>query len=224
MTLMPSPRISFSCGVILAFVGSATSFQAVHLSTPRVLRPTPFRIYSEKPTRAQIEEAAGLREAQVSNPELATVHGVVTEPPSVCQCYVNCPLLNSPNSAAIRDRLASLTEPRAYSLFVAEKAAKYLIDDVWSPPKRHSSNPLFGTATATADKEKLVILGAGWGSAAILKGIDTERYDVTVISPRNYFLFTPMLAGAAVGTVDIRSITQPIREASVFVQTDAFYS
>jgi len=35
---------------------------------------------------------------------------------------------------------------------------------------------------------------------------------VTVISPRNYFLFTPMLAGASVGTVEYRSITEPIRE------------
>jgi NADH dehydrogenase FAD-containing subunit len=28
------------------------------------------------------------------------------------------------------------------------------------------------------------------------------KYDVTVISPRNYFLFTPMLSSAAVGSID----------------------
>jgi len=35
-----------------------------------------------------------------------------------------------------------------------------------------------------------------------------------VISPRNHFVFTPMLAGASVGTVEYRSITEPIREVN----------
>ena len=51
-----------------------------------------------------------------------------------------------------------------------------------------------------------------WGAASFLKNINTDKYNVTVISPRNYFVFTPMLAGASVGTVDYKSITQPIRE------------
>ena len=61
-------------------------------------------------------------------------------------------------------------------------------------------------------KERIVVLGTGWGAASFLKDIDTSLYDVTIISPRNYFLFTPMLAGASVGTVEYRSITEPIRE------------
>ncbi|CAB9521114.1 Internal alternative NAD(P)H-ubiquinone oxidoreductase A1, mitochondrial [Seminavis robusta] len=62
------------------------------------------------------------------------------------------------------------------------------------------------------EREKIVVLGTGWGAVSFLKGIDTSLYDVTVISPRNYFLFTPMLAGASVGTVEYRSITEPVRE------------
>ena len=38
--------------------------------------------------------------------------------------------------------------------------------------------------------------------------------EVTVVSPRNYFLFTPMLAGAALGTLEPRSIIEPIRDAN----------
>jgi hypothetical protein len=101
---------------------------------------------------------------------------------------------------------------------VAEKAAKYLIDDIWNPPKHDNHQVRSNSIMATdSKKEKVVILGAGWGSASFLKGIDTQRYDVTIISPRNYFIYTPMLAGSAVGTVDIRSITQPIREVSLSV-------
>jgi len=140
-------------------------------------------------------------------------------PPAECKCYTNCPLLT--HNTELQERLSKLTTTRDYSFFVAEKAAKYLVDDIWNPPKRHNRRISDSAAVASANgigtssankKEKLVILGAGWGSAAFLKEIDTERYDVTIISPRNYFLFTPMLAGASVGTVDVRSITTPIRE------------
>ena len=60
-------------------------------------------------------------------------------------------------------------------------------------------------------KPKLVILGSGWGSVSLLKSIDPESYDITVISPRNYFLFTPMLTSATVGTLEFRSLMEPIR-------------
>ncbi|KDN34951.1 hypothetical protein RSAG8_12002, partial [Rhizoctonia solani AG-8 WAC10335] len=41
--------------------------------------------------------------------------------------------------------------------------------------------------------------------------LDTEDYNVVVISPRNYFLFTPLLPSVAIGTLDSRSIIQPTR-------------
>lgn len=44
--------------------------------------------------------------------------------------------------------------------------------------------------------------------------IDVEKYEVIYVSPRNYFIFTPLLAAASVGTVDVRSITEPIRMAN----------
>lgn len=39
-------------------------------------------------------------------------------------------------------------------------------------------------------------------------------YEVVIVSPRNFFLFTPMLSGSAVGTVEYRSILEPIRQAN----------
>ena len=42
-------------------------------------------------------------------------------------------------------------------------------------------------------KEKVVVLGSGWAAVKFALNIDTSRYEVTVISPRNFFLFTPFL-------------------------------
>ncbi|KAL4888708.1 hypothetical protein BDV59DRAFT_196208 [Aspergillus ambiguus] len=61
------------------------------------------------------------------------------------------------------------------------------------------------------NKKTLVILGTGWGSVSLLKKIDTENYNVVVISPRNYFLFTPLLPSCTTGLIEHRSIMEPIR-------------
>lgn len=60
-------------------------------------------------------------------------------------------------------------------------------------------------------KKNLVILGSGWGAVSLLKNLDTENYNVIVISPRNYFLFTPLLPSCTTGFVEHRSIMEPIR-------------
>ncbi|ODM16853.1 External alternative NADH-ubiquinone oxidoreductase, mitochondrial [Aspergillus cristatus] len=60
-------------------------------------------------------------------------------------------------------------------------------------------------------KKTLVVLGTGWGSVSLLKKLDTENYNVIVISPRNYFLFTPLLPSCTTGLVEHRSIMEPIR-------------
>ncbi|KAJ2388103.1 NADH:ubiquinone oxidoreductase, partial [Coemansia sp. RSA 2603] len=61
------------------------------------------------------------------------------------------------------------------------------------------------------DKKTLVLLGTGWGSTTILKTLDTSNFNVVVVSPRNYFLFTPLLPSCTVGTTENRSIMEPIR-------------
>mmetsp|Transcript_56078 Transcript_56078/g.133572 ORF Transcript_56078/g.133572 Transcript_56078/m.133572 type:complete len:451 (+) Transcript_56078:91-1443(+) len=64
---------------------------------------------------------------------------------------------------------------------------------------------------ALEDRTKVVILGTGWASFRVLRDIDCSKYAVSVVSPRNHLLFTPMLASSAVGTVNQRSICQPVR-------------
>lgn len=61
-------------------------------------------------------------------------------------------------------------------------------------------------------KKRLAILGSGWGGYAVAKRAgQSGRYAVSVISPRNHFLFTPLLPSTAVGTLEFRCIQEPIR-------------
>ncbi|XP_050205757.1 external alternative NAD(P)H-ubiquinone oxidoreductase B4, mitochondrial-like [Mercurialis annua] len=60
-------------------------------------------------------------------------------------------------------------------------------------------------------KKKMVVLGTGWGGTSFLKNLKNSNYDVHVISPRNYFTFTPLLPSVTNGTVEARSIVEPIR-------------
>ena len=65
---------------------------------------------------------------------------------------------------------------------------------------------------AAQSKKKLVILGSGWGAVSLIKSLQPDLYDIKVVSPNNYFLFTPLLPSVTVGTVDGRSLTEPIRK------------
>ncbi|VFQ93821.1 unnamed protein product [Cuscuta campestris] len=60
-------------------------------------------------------------------------------------------------------------------------------------------------------KKKVLVLGTGWGGTSFLKDLDISSYDVQVVSPRNYFAFTPLLPSVTCGTVEARSIVEPIR-------------
>ncbi|KAG9452769.1 hypothetical protein H6P81_005673 [Aristolochia fimbriata] len=60
-------------------------------------------------------------------------------------------------------------------------------------------------------RKKVVVLGTGWAGTSFLKNLDSAKYDVQVVSPRNYFMFTPLLPSVTCGTVEARSIVEPIR-------------
>lgn len=117
------------------------------------------------------------------------------------------------STKSLAAQIQRATKPRAYPLFLAEKAAG-LVEEVAFKISGSSSAENIYVNGELPKKEKVVVLGTGWGAAAFLKDVDMSKYDVTVISPRNFFLFTPMLAGAATGTVEYRSITESVREIS----------
>ncbi|KAI9492404.1 FAD/NAD-P-binding domain-containing protein [Zychaea mexicana] len=47
-----------------------------------------------------------------------------------------------------------------------------------------------------------------------MQELNKGRYNVTIISPRNHFVFTPLLASTSVGTIEFRCITEPVRSYS----------
>lgn len=59
-------------------------------------------------------------------------------------------------------------------------------------------------------KRKLLILGGGFAALQVAKRVSLALYDITIVSPRDHFLFTPLLASSTVGTVELRSITEPL--------------
>lgn len=60
-------------------------------------------------------------------------------------------------------------------------------------------------------RPRLLILGSGFAAFSLLRRIDVRAYDVTVVSSRNHFLFTPLLPSTTVGTVEFRTILEPVR-------------
>ncbi|KAI3745476.1 hypothetical protein L1987_58590 [Smallanthus sonchifolius] len=64
---------------------------------------------------------------------------------------------------------------------------------------------------AGSEKKRVVVLGTGWAGTSFLKNLKNPSYDIQVISPRNYFAFTPLLPSVTVGTVEARSVVEPIR-------------
>ncbi|MBM2840389.1 MAG: putative dehydrogenase [Bacteroidetes bacterium] len=64
---------------------------------------------------------------------------------------------------------------------------------------------------------RLVVLGTGFGAFNLVKHL-RDDYDVVVVSPRNHFLFTPLLPSTTVGTLEFRSIIEPIRHARKGIQ------
>ena len=57
----------------------------------------------------------------------------------------------------------------------------------------------FPPQPASTDRERIVILGSGWGGLNALKKCGGEGKDITIVSPRPHFLYTPLLASSSVG-------------------------
>ncbi|KAL0865333.1 hypothetical protein Bca101_044451 [Brassica carinata] len=64
--------------------------------------------------------------------------------------------------------------------------------------------------TKEGEKPRVLVLGSGWAGCRLMKGIDTSIYDVVCVSPRNHMVFTPLLASTCVGTLEFRSVAEPI--------------
>ncbi|ORY94585.1 hypothetical protein BCR43DRAFT_494262 [Syncephalastrum racemosum] len=89
-----------------------------------------------------------------------------------------------------------------YGLVASVGYGAYVMYEHRHPPAQEQLDP---------SKKTIVVLGSGWASTSFLKAVDTDHYNVVVVSPRNYFLFTPLLPSCTVGTIDVRSLVEPVR-------------
>ncbi|DBA82616.1 TPA: tubulin alpha 1, variant 2 [Trebouxia sp. C0004] len=64
-------------------------------------------------------------------------------------------------------------------------------------------------------KPRVVILGSGWGAVSFIRDLPKnigDKYDIVLLSPRNYFLFTALLPQVATGNLEEHSIIESIRK------------
>ena len=81
-------------------------------------------------------------------------------------------------------------------------------------PRLASLCRIRGLATEAQRKPRVLVLGSGWGGNKVARELDKSKFDVRLASPANHFLFTPMLPGTAVGTLEFRAIQEPVRTIS----------
>ncbi|KAI3456341.1 hypothetical protein Pfo_013004 [Paulownia fortunei] len=88
-----------------------------------------------------------------------------------------------------------------------------------------SGNEMNNVNSTEADgkKKRVLVLGTGWAGTSFLKNLKNSSYDVQVISPRNYFAFTPLLPSVTCGTVEPRSIVEPVRNIVRKKNVDVHY-
>jgi hypothetical protein len=104
------------------------------------------------------------------------------------------------------------------------EAATSTKDEKGAKPAEGGGGPLLAP-TKGRQKPRVVILGSGWGACRLLKDINTLIYDVVCISPRNHMVFTPLLASTCVGTLEFRSVAEPVRtiQPALSLSPDSFY-
>lgn len=61
------------------------------------------------------------------------------------------------------------------------------------------------------DRPRVLVLGCGFAGFSLLHRLNQRAWDATLLTPRNYFLFTPLLPSAVAGSVEFRSILEPAR-------------
>lgn len=81
----------------------------------------------------------------------------------------------------------------------------------YSESKSHQGAISDVSSREVNNRKKVLVLGTGWAGTSFLKNLKDSSYDVQVVSPRNYFAFTPLLPSVTCGTVEARSIVEPIR-------------
>ena len=69
-------------------------------------------------------------------------------------------------------------------------------------------------------KQTIIIVGSGFGGITFYNNINKDLYDVTIISPTSYFLYTPLMYKAIFDNINITSPIETIKDYVVDIETD----
>ncbi|XP_068668247.1 internal alternative NAD(P)H-ubiquinone oxidoreductase A2, mitochondrial-like [Aristolochia californica] len=126
---------------------------------------------------------------------------------SLSNYTTNCGL-NSLLGARIHDQMSSVNRVTGQQSRYQYSSAEPVMEESDSDFDTHVL-PGLGP-TKSHEKPRVVVLGSGWAACRLLKGLNTKLYDVVCVSPRNHMVFTPLLASTCVGTLEFRSVAEPV--------------
>jgi len=106
-------------------------------------------------------------------------------------------------------KLGGVTVGVVGTAMVANMAINDDLDDITYSVSRHFYRAAKRDA---APKKKVVVLGSGWGALSFVRKLDPLEFQVTVVSPRPFFFYTPLLVGSTTGVVSPGAIIEPIRD------------
>ncbi|CAE7263248.1 unnamed protein product [Symbiodinium sp. CCMP2592] len=96
--------------------------------------------------------------------------------------------------------------------FAGVKIGHMWINDDLDDIKYEVDRVFYHFAKKEQERRKVVVLGSGWGALSFVRKLDPSQFDVTVVSPRPFFFYTPLLVGSTTGVVSPGAIIEPIRD------------
>lgn len=104
------------------------------------------------------------------------------------------------------------TETRPFSTSPITSASPVSSPEVSLTPTQTTYSQATHPDSQLSANPKILVLGSGWGGYIFSRKINPAHNNCTVISPRSYFVFTPLLTDTAAGNLDFSSIVEPMRE------------
>ena len=119
------------------------------------------------------------------------------------------------HKTTVRTRATSHGRPYAIDARTGDVVIPHIAGQVsGSVEKTHSDVPEL--TSAKPRKTIVTVLGSGWGAVSFVKSLDpalfgpSGDFELVVISPRDHFVYTPLLPALASGAVEASSITTPM--------------
>ena len=81
---------------------------------------------------------------------------------------------------------------------------------VAAAPAAASTSGAFRWMRNVSPRPTVVVIGTGWAGARCVRDIDPDMCNIAVLSQRNHMVFTPLLPQTCTGTLEFRSICEPI--------------